>query len=221
MMNRKILTLKITGGVLLAIGVGLWRYYPPARTWLGFPDRERDAALDRDFATKDLNEKILRYTRAIELDPKYSTAYRERGHAHYDEGNYEQAIQDFSRAIGLEPKDNGSYMGRGLVHLHRTDYGLAIVDYTKAIEINPDLAPPYSNRGLCYFRQNYYGPAIRDFTKAIELSPLYLQPRINRAKAYYYLRDHEKAWADLEKYESMGGKPDPEFVAAVRKAVKE
>ena len=113
------LALKITGGVLLAAAVVLWRYCPPVRTWLGFPDWERDAALDKGFATKDLDEKIQWYTKAIALDPKCSTAYRERCFAHYDEGNYERAIQDFSRASGLEPRDNGSYMGRGLVRLRR------------------------------------------------------------------------------------------------------
>ena len=117
--DRMKLARKITGTVFLATGVGLWRYSPPVRTWLGFPDRQRDAALDKGFATKDLDEKIQWCTKAIALDPKCSTAYRERGFAHYDEGNYERAIQDCSRASGLEPRDNGSYMGRGPVHLHR------------------------------------------------------------------------------------------------------
>ena len=218
-MDRKTLALKITAGVVLTAVVGMWRYCPPLRTWLGFPDKERDAALSRGFATKNLDEKILRYTRAIELDPKCSTAYRERGHAHYDQGDYKQAIQDFSNAIGLNAKDTGSYLGRGLVHLHRSDYDLAIEDYNAAINILPDLAPPYCNRGLCYFRQGEHDLAIRDFTKAIELAPMYLEPRINRAKSYYYMRQHKRAWADLKVYESMGGTPDPEFVAAVRKAV--
>ena len=44
--------------------------------------------------------------------------------------------------------------------------------------------------------------------------------RNNRAVAYYQKQDFDKAWADIEKAQSLGFKAKPEFVKALRQAAE-
>jgi tetratricopeptide (TPR) repeat protein len=64
-------------------------------------------------------------------------AYNNRGVAHLDKRQYDQAISDYSKAIELNPKDADAYKNRGAAYLDKGQYNQAISDYNKAIELNP------------------------------------------------------------------------------------
>jgi len=57
----------------------------------------------------DFDGAIATSTRAIELDPKYSTAYTNRGLAKKNKGDLDGAIADCNRAIELDPKMRAAY----------------------------------------------------------------------------------------------------------------
>ena len=73
---------------------------------------------NEDVRESDFEKAIADYTRAIELYPKYSEAYRERGiaKAKKKEPDLDGAIADLNRAIELDPKDAVAYAGRADVH---------------------------------------------------------------------------------------------------------
>ena len=49
----------------------------------------------------------------IEINPKYSEAYSNRGNAKKSLGQYQAAIEDFSKAIEINPKNSSFYNNRG------------------------------------------------------------------------------------------------------------
>ena len=55
---------------------------------------------------------IADYSIGIELDPKDTKAYVDRGFSWEHKGNYDKAILDFNKAIALDPKDRYAYEGR-------------------------------------------------------------------------------------------------------------
>ena len=59
-------------------------------------------------------EAITLYTRAIKLDPKYATAYNNRGLVRHKTGDYLGAIEDFTKAIELDPGFSEPHFNRGL-----------------------------------------------------------------------------------------------------------
>ncbi len=91
---------------------------------------------DWDGATANL-------TKAIELNPKYVEAYKNRGLAKNSNGDKVGAIADYSKAIDLDPKDASAYFNRGGVKKAKGDLDGSIADYSKAIELNPKYAHPY------------------------------------------------------------------------------
>ncbi|MEN8123473.1 MAG: tetratricopeptide repeat protein, partial [Bacteroidota bacterium] len=93
-------------------------------------------------------EMIQGLTKAIELDPKYVSAYYNRGIVYGKQGKFPQAIQDNTKAIELEPKHVNAYNNRGVAYDNQGNYTQAIHDYNKAIELDPKYVNAYHNRGL-------------------------------------------------------------------------
>jgi tetratricopeptide (TPR) repeat protein len=119
------------------------------------------------------DDAIKDYSKAIELDPKYSIAFFNRGHALSKIENYEQAIVDYTKAIELDTKFTVAYNNRGYSYRKMGNYQQAIKDFNKAIELNPDYVISYYNRGVAYRILENYNQAIVEFSKAIELNQQY------------------------------------------------
>jgi len=110
-----------------------------------------DFRLDRPAGIKrDLDDEIAKYTKAIQLNPDDSGAYRDRGEAKYLKGDPEGAIADYTTAIELKADDSAAYRGRGEAKYSKSDLEGAIADYTKAIKLNPKFGAAYYGR--CWAR---------------------------------------------------------------------
>jgi len=107
----------------------------------------------RGFAYGQLDEypKALNdFTKALELDPKYTKAYAFRGAVYGELGEYKKAINDYNEAIELDPKFATVYYTRGAAYLNLGKYQKAIDDFTKSIDQNPEDANAYLSRGVAY-----------------------------------------------------------------------
>jgi Flp pilus assembly protein TadD len=84
--------------------------------------------------------------------PHDAKAYAERGAAHLNKGDIDQAIADYTEAIRLDPYDAEAYNGRGFAYGSKGEYDRAIADYTEAIRLNPNYANKgeYARPGMCY-----------------------------------------------------------------------
>ena len=166
-----------------------------------------EAYYNRGIAYGDKGEvdpAIQDYNKAIDLNPEHAEAYYNRGIAYGDKGEVDPAIQDYNIAIELNSEDADFYYNRGVVYGKKGDFDAAIQDYNTAIELNPELADVYYNRGTAYYKKGEVDPAIQDFDKAIELNPEYAEAYYNRGGMWLYLKDWQKAKADLTAAKDMG-----------------
>src|SRR5262249_9757112 len=112
------------------------------------------------------------FTRAIELDPKFAPAWRNRGAAYCDHlGQPARAVTDFSRAIELEPKDAKTWHSRGIAYSKLCQHDKAVADYTKAIKLNPKYVSAWYNRGRAYASLGQYDKARADYQTVLKLAP--------------------------------------------------
>ncbi len=81
---------------------------------------------------KDYERATQDYTRAIELDPQYVTAYKDRGKAYRNLKDYERANQDCTLAIELDPQDADAYLRRGYIYLWQRDLLQAKADFSQS-----------------------------------------------------------------------------------------
>jgi tetratricopeptide (TPR) repeat protein len=78
--------------------------------------------------------------------------------------------------------------------------------------------PAYVSRGEAYSEQGDHERAIADFTQALTLNPRHALAYYNRAVAWFFQHNYPKAWADVKRFQQMGGKPDPQFMRDLSKA---
>ena len=70
----------------------------------------------------EVGRAIAEYTKAIELNPNYATAYNNRGATYAEKDDYERAIKNYTKAIDLKPNYAEAYANRGNAYFKRDDY---------------------------------------------------------------------------------------------------
>jgi tetratricopeptide (TPR) repeat protein len=146
---------------------------------------------------ENISKKIDYFTKAINLDANYVTAFYNRGSAYNDLEDYMTAIRDFDQALELNPEFGKAYNNRGVAQNNLGRYEQAIQDFDTALKFNPYLLTIFSNRGAAYHKLGKYDQAIRDFNKAIELNPDDALVYSNRGIAYNDLGQHRTALQDF------------------------
>lgn len=117
----------------------------------------------------DINGAIAAFNQAIQIDPKFATAYYGRGHAYMLKKETAAAISDFDKAIELDPTIAAAFYDRGTMKGKSGDFDAAVSDFKKTIELEPKYAPAHYNVGhVDYFRGDLDG-AIDQLTQALTL----------------------------------------------------
>jgi tetratricopeptide (TPR) repeat protein len=142
----------------------------------------------------DLDGAIADYTRAIELNPKYTEAYNNRGNIKAAKGEHDGAIADLSRAIKLNSKDAQAYDLRGGIEVKKGQYAAAIKDEQRAIELDPKNGDYYLSLGWYQLFNRKPRESIAASLKALKLSPDDAALiKTNLAHAYLFNNQFDKA----------------------------
>jgi tetratricopeptide (TPR) repeat protein len=130
----------------------------------------------------------------------------EKGNKHYDNKEYDEAIEAFTSAIVVDPNYVDAYYSRGIAYYKNGQHDRAIDDYNKAIALNPNYVGAYYRCGDIYFyyMEGQYDRAIENFNKVIQLDPNDVQAYYKRGLVYYKLRNKSKAIADFQKACDLG-----------------
>ncbi|MDI3320385.1 tetratricopeptide repeat protein [Pinibacter soli] len=167
-----------------------------------------DAYMHRGFIyvnnKMDYDNAIKDFTEAINRDDKNSSAYRGRGWAYTDRGDYDLAIKDLDTSINLmEASANMSnidksvfYNTRGYYFLQTSRYPEAIVDLEKAIQLDPTYEYPYKHLAEVYYAQGKYEQALEAANKAIEFDRSYVSAYKIRSKIHMAMVHADLAAAD-------------------------
>ena len=124
----------------------------------------------------------------------------------FDQGKFQESIDQYSESIRVAPDDCDAYYNRGSVYAKLGQYQLALEDFSKAISLKPrkDINVFYNNRGFAYIKLGQYQLAIDDFNKAIDLKPDDADIYNNRASCYLNLGNRELGCPDAQRACSLG-----------------
>jgi tetratricopeptide (TPR) repeat protein len=131
----------------------------------------------------------------------------------------DEQIASYTKAISADPKFAAPYLERAAAFLAKGDTEGTILDCTKYIDLQPSDPRAYALRGNAYGKRGDSEQALRDLNKAIDLNPRNADAYYDRAMAYYDLRAYDKALADSQTCQKLGGQVRPEFLAALNKAM--
>ena len=88
----------------------------------------------------DLAGAISDFDQAIAVDPKYATAYNDRGNVRKALGDLAGAISDYDQAIVVDPKKVEAYYNRGFARKAQEDLTSAVADLTCYLKLAPNAA---------------------------------------------------------------------------------
>lgn len=159
----------------------------------------------------DYQKAIDDCNQALSLNPRYYSAYVNRGLALVGQGKVQEAIEDYNRAIQLDPNNLWAYDRRGEAHADQGDYQGAIADYTEIIRLDDKNVVAYALRGMNYQRLGDTQEAIKDFNQAIQLDPNNAVALAVRGLSYHLQGDYI---GSLAAYEASVTK-DPKFYLAI------
>jgi tetratricopeptide (TPR) repeat protein len=149
-------------------------------------------------AAGNLTQAIVKFDRAIELDPQSIQAYIERGNVKDVLRDLPGALADFSKAIALDPKSASAYYNRATVLSKSGRNQAAVADYNITIEIDPEYAAAYLNRGNNLDDLGDAPSALADYDRAIKLKPNYALAYLNRGITQERTGNRTQALADLD-----------------------
>lgn len=133
-----------------------------------------------------------------ESDADLVSDYVNRGNAHADRQDLDQAIADYGEALGRNPTHAVAYYNRGTAWRIKGDYDKAIADYDRAIAIDPRYEDAFVNRGVAYAAKGDAERAISEFTTALMLDGSDVAAYRNRADAYVDKGDLSLAREDYD-----------------------
>lgn len=132
--------------VIIVLGFGAAGFYVGAdtlRAYLPFgggskPLLKADQHLNQGLtfaSSKDYNNAIIEFTKAIEVDPKYAPAYVNRGVAYMQQKKFNKALDDLKQAEGLNPKDKMVYYNLSAFYSIQNQRDRALDALDKTLEL--------------------------------------------------------------------------------------
>src|SRR5207245_244869 len=106
------------------------------------------------------------YGVAINLDPRSSDAYFNRGNAFKAKKEYDRAVTDYSQAIRLDPSWADAYFNRANAHRARKAYADAVRDFREVIRLDPKDEDAFSS--LAWLLATCPEEALHDGKRAVE-----------------------------------------------------
>lgn len=148
-------------------------------------------------------DAIADYNEAIQLNPKHSLSYLNRGVVYATNEEHEKAIADYIEGMRLKPLEPelaaDVYTNMGVAYFSLGKSEEAIKNYTQATQLDPNDFLAFFNRCIAYKDIGQEKEAIADCDRAIELDPDDPDTYINRGVAYDDLGSYKEAIADYGK----------------------
>jgi tetratricopeptide (TPR) repeat protein len=159
---------------------------------------------------RDYGAAIACFRRAIELDPKYTTAHYNLGIALYGKGQMDEAIASYRKAIALDRQYAWAHNNLGIALSEKGKVDEAITCFHKAIALDPKLAKAHLNLGGALYGKGQVEEAIACYRKAVALDPKFAEGHTNLGKALKANGQVEEAIACHQKAIEL----DPKYAPA-------
>ncbi len=159
---------------------------------------------DKQERIKYFEEAISAYDTAIEINPKYITAWKNKGNILYSLGKYNDSIQACDKAIEIAPEYGLAWYSKGLALYKQDRYEEAAVAYDKAIETFPENAGIWYNKGNALYGMGNYDAALECYERALKLKPSFAKAWHGKGAAFEKIGFQIGADAAFAKAEDLG-----------------
>jgi predicted O-linked N-acetylglucosamine transferase (SPINDLY family) len=146
------------------------------------------------FNTKQYQEAIFNFNKALILKPDYTDAYFNLGKTQRALGHYKDAIVSYSKCINLDKSYADAYNNRGTIYLENLkNYENAVTNFQQFLTLAPESFQGFYNLGNALKQLERYEEALLSYSRAIHLKPDYAEAYFNQGLTFGELGRHEDA----------------------------
>jgi tetratricopeptide (TPR) repeat protein len=153
---------------------------------------------DRLQEDKKLQEAVLKYKAALDLDPNSILAHNNLGFVLNKLGRLEEAIAEYHQALQIDPKYAIAHNNLGIALYNQGRLDQAIASYRQALQMDSNDAYPHNNLGLALKNQGKLSDAIASHQKALQIDPNNAYLHNNLGNALSKQGKLDQAIAELE-----------------------
>ena len=147
-----------------------------------------------------INFSIQLFKKAIELDPRYASAYAGLGEAYASlyqdvertEHYLDKAIESSLKALMYDSSLSEAYAALGLAYYNKRSFDEAVTASRKAIELDPNNFLGYWILGRIYHNTDRDSEAVEQFEKVVKMNPDFYSVYGDLQIAYARLGEKEK-----------------------------
>ena len=152
------------------------------------------------FNTKQYQEAIFSFNKALILKPDYTDAYFNLGKTQRALGQYKDAIISYSKCIDLDKSYAGAYNNRGTIYLENLkDYENSVTNFQHFLTLAPESSQGLYNLGNAFKQLERYEDALLSYSRAIQLKPDYAEAYYNQGLTFSELKCHDDALVSYER----------------------
>ena len=173
------------------------------------------------------------FLKAVELNPSSAEAHQQLALFYYNEGRYDDSMNEFTEVTRLNPLSEVAHFRIGTIKLHLGDgkkesgdaglaqeyYAQAAGELQKALHINPTFVDASYNLGLAQLRLNNKDAARKQWELTLVTSPLHPQTLYNLGQLYGYTGRKKESLELLCKFISLQIKEYAGEIETARKIV--
>ena len=126
-----------------------------------------------------LDEAIVQYRKALEVDPDYADARLGLGNALLAQGKVTEAVKEYSEVRRINPNDKKAGVALANAMSKQGKGALAAAEYSRILESDPDNVDAHYNLGLELSKQGKLDEAASHYSKALEINPNYAKAHNN------------------------------------------
>ena len=119
----------------------------------------------------DLEEAIVSWEKALELNPNLAEAWHNRGSALGRLDNYQEALVSFEQALKINSRNSQAWNDRAHTLYQLGQWQEAVASWDRAVAIVPGNYQFWYNRGCALEQLQKYSIAIASYEKALEIKP--------------------------------------------------
>ena len=176
-----------------------------------------------------IEDAIVRYERALRLDPDNFEADNNLGTVLFNLGKTQEAIDHYERALRIKPNYAEAHKNLGHALLETGKIQEAIEHCQWALRIKPDYADAHNDMGNALFAAGRIEEAIGQYQEALRIKPEYAEAQNNLGVALLHSGKAEEAIGHFE--QALRTQPDSaeaqrnwghalEHLGKVREAIK-
>ncbi len=152
----------------------------------------------RAYTSRNLDEAIKLYSRALQKDNKNPLAWQGYGLTQGSRLQHQDALTSFERALQLDPTLIASWNGKGTALSRLRRHQEALVSFERAIELDPNNAASWNGKGATLNALGRARQALDAFEMALRLDPRLVQAWNNKGLVLNELGRYKEAQQAFE-----------------------